>query len=202
MPASCSTTPACARTTLPRARDPPLPVQYVETWTLKDGTEVTIRPDSSRGRAADGALPSERCRSGACYFRYLHMIGLESAHRPRAADARLLHRLRPRDRAGGRTARRGRTAGHPRRRPPDEADGARTRRSSPFSSPTPVQRQGLGTELLRRLVQIGRDEKLARIVASIDVDNRRHADRQRARRVHRLARSARAADESAARLVT
>ena len=34
------------------------------------------------------------------------------------------------------------------------------------------QRQGLGTELLRRLVQIGRDEKLARIVASIDVDNR------------------------------
>ena len=35
-----------------------------------------------------------------------------------------------------------------------------------------VQRQGLGAELLRRLVQIGRDQKLARIVASIDVDNR------------------------------
>jgi acetyltransferase len=35
----------------------------------------------------------------------------------------------------------------------------------------PYQRQGLGTELLRRLVRIGRDEKLARIVASIDVDN-------------------------------
>jgi len=34
------------------------------------------------------------------------------------------------------------------------------------------QRQGLGVELLRRLVRIGRDEKLARIVASIDVDNR------------------------------
>ena len=38
------------------------------------------------------------------------------------------------------------------------------------------QRQGLGTELLRRLVQIGRDEKLARIVASIDVDNPTHAE--------------------------
>ena len=35
-----------------------------------------------------------------------------------------------------------------------------------------VQRQGLGAELLRRLVQIGRDQKLARIVASIDLDNR------------------------------
>jgi acetyltransferase len=35
----------------------------------------------------------------------------------------------------------------------------------------PSQRQGLGAELLRRLVQIGRDEKLARIVASIDVEN-------------------------------
>jgi acetyltransferase len=33
------------------------------------------------------------------------------------------------------------------------------------------QRQGLGTELLRRLVQVGRDEKLTRIVASIDADN-------------------------------
>jgi acetyltransferase len=34
------------------------------------------------------------------------------------------------------------------------------------------QHQGLGAELLRRLVHIGRAEKLARIVASIDVDNR------------------------------
>jgi acetyltransferase len=33
------------------------------------------------------------------------------------------------------------------------------------------QRQGLGTELLRRLVQIGRDEKVTHIVASIDHDN-------------------------------
>ena len=34
------------------------------------------------------------------------------------------------------------------------------------------QRQGLGSELLRRLVQIGRDEGLSRIVATIAVDNR------------------------------
>jgi RimJ/RimL family protein N-acetyltransferase len=34
------------------------------------------------------------------------------------------------------------------------------------------QRQGLGGGLRRGLVHIGRDEKVARIVASIDVDNR------------------------------
>jgi acetyltransferase len=35
-----------------------------------------------------------------------------------------------------------------------------------------VQRQGLGAELLKRLVKIGRDEKLARITAVILADNR------------------------------
>jgi acetyltransferase len=34
------------------------------------------------------------------------------------------------------------------------------------------QGQGLGTELLRRLVQIGRDEGLSRIIAMIAVENR------------------------------
>jgi acetyltransferase len=34
------------------------------------------------------------------------------------------------------------------------------------------QGQGLGTELLRRLVQVGRDEGLARIVATIAPENR------------------------------
>ena len=33
------------------------------------------------------------------------------------------------------------------------------------------QRQGLGTELLRRLVRIGRDEGVARTVATIAFDN-------------------------------
>jgi acetyltransferase len=33
------------------------------------------------------------------------------------------------------------------------------------------QKQGLGTELLKRLVQIGRDEKLERITAIIMADN-------------------------------
>ncbi len=35
-----------------------------------------------------------------------------------------------------------------------------------------IQRQGLGTELLRRLVEIGRTEKLSRITADILPENR------------------------------
>jgi acetyltransferase len=36
----------------------------------------------------------------------------------------------------------------------------------------PFQKQGLGTELLRRLIQIGQDEKLERIKAEILPENR------------------------------
>ena len=35
------------------------------------------------------------------------------------------------------------------------------------------QRQGLGTELLRRLIEVGRDEGLRRIVGDISPENRR-----------------------------
>ena len=34
------------------------------------------------------------------------------------------------------------------------------------------QRRGLGSELLRRLIQVGRDESLGRIVGDIHPDNR------------------------------
>ena len=35
----------------------------------------------------------------------------------------------------------------------------------------PYQRHGLGTELVRRLIQIGRDEKLQKIVANLLPEN-------------------------------
>ena len=43
------------------------------------------------------------------------------------------------------------------------------------------QKQGFGTELLKRLVQIGRDEKLTRITAIIMADN--HAMQHVSRKV-------------------
>ncbi len=152
------------------ARDPPLPVQYVGPWTLKNGTEVTIRPirpEDEPLMARFHQTVSER----SVYFRYLHLIGLSQ----RIAHERLTRVCfidyaremalvaEQRDAAGppvilavGRLMK---------LRGTNEAEFAMLVADA-------FQRQGLGLELLRRLVQIGRDRKLARIVASIDVDNR------------------------------
>ena len=136
MPASCSTTPTLPEDALPTLAIRPYPVQYVGRWTLKNGTEVTIRPI----RPEDEPMMArfhQTLSEQSVYFRYLHLIGLSQ----RIAHERLTRVCfidyaremalvaEQRDAAG--------PAGDPRRRPPDEAARARTRRSSPFSSPTP-----------------------------------------------------------------
>ena len=154
--------PDVAEDELPRLAIRPYPTQYVAPWTMKDGTDGHDPPDPPRRRAADGRRSTRRSRSAASTCATSSTLKLEPAHRARAADAHLLHRLRPRDGAGRRgtdaagerqilavgrltkvhAAPHGRVR-HPRRRP--------------------LQRRGLGAELLRRLVQIGRDEGLERI---------------------------------------
>ena len=74
---------------LPRLAIRPYPLQYVQPWTLRDGTLVTLRPirpeDETLMVAFHHTLSDE-----SVYSRWLHMIGLEPAHRPRALDRRLL----------------------------------------------------------------------------------------------------------------
>ena len=57
-------------------------------------------PKTSRCMVKFHETLSER----SVYLRYFHLMKLEPARRPRAADAHLLHRLRPRNGAGGRAA--------------------------------------------------------------------------------------------------
>ncbi|MEP7307682.1 MAG: GNAT family N-acetyltransferase [Acidobacteriota bacterium] len=148
----------------------PYPIQHVGQWTLKNGSEVTIRPirpEDEPLMARFHQTVSER----SVYFRYLHLIGLSQriAHErltrvcfiDYARDMALVAEHRedanaPVILAVGRLMK---------TRGANEAEFA-------ILVADAVQRQGLGAELLRRLVQIGRDQKLARIVASIDVDNR------------------------------
>ena len=155
---------------LPTLAITPYPVQHVGQWTLKNGTEVTIRPIRPEDEpliARFHQTVSER----SVYFRYLHLIGLSQriAHErltricfiDYARDMALVAEHRdgadpPVILAVGRLMK---------TRGANEAEFA-------ILVADAVQRQGLGAELLRRLVQIGRDQKLARIVASIDVDNR------------------------------
>ena len=69
-----------------------------------DGPERSGRhdpPDPARGRAADSAIPREAVREHRLPA-LLPVLEAEPAHRPRAADPDLLHRLQPRDGAGGR----------------------------------------------------------------------------------------------------
>ena len=155
---------------LPTLAIRPYPVQYVGGWTLKNGTEVTIRPirpEDEPMMVRFHQTVSER----SVYFRYLHMMGLSQ----RVAHERLT-RVCFIDyaREMALVAERRGAAGQPvilavgrlmKLRGTNEAEFA-------ILVADACQRQGLGGELLRRLVHIGRDEKLARIVASIDVDNR------------------------------
>jgi acetyltransferase len=155
---------------LPTLAIRPYPVQHVGSWTLKNGSEVTIRPI----RPEDEPLMvrfHETVSERSIYFRYLHMMGLSQ----RIAHGRLTRVcfidyaremalvVEGRDAAGapvilavGRLMK---------LRGANEAEFA-------ILVADACQRQGLGTELLRRLVQIGREENFARIVAIIAVDNR------------------------------
>jgi acetyltransferase len=159
-----------AEDALPTLAIRPYPVQYVGAWTLKSGTDVTIRPI----RPEDEPLIvrfHETVSERSVYFRYLHMMGL--GHR--IAHERLT-RVCFIDyaREMALVAEQRDAAGQPvilavgrliKLRGTNEAEFA-------ILVADAAQRQGLGAELLRRLVRVGRDEKLARIVASIDPDNR------------------------------
>jgi acetyltransferase len=125
--------------------------------------------DTAGGRTAARALP-RTIDDGYRLFALLRAPGPLGTDRARAPDAGVLQRLRPRDRPGRRGA--------------DDAGGKRIvavgRLSKEHASPEaefsllvgdPWQGKGLGSELLRRLVQIGRDEGLELIWADMLASN-------------------------------
>ena len=156
---------------LPSPAIRPYPSQYVTKWKLKDGTPVTIRPI----RPEDEPLMvrfHETLSEQSVYFRYFHHMRLSQ----RVAHERLTRMcfidyarqmalvVERRDTKGG--VREILAVGRLiKLREANEAEFA-------ILISDRFQRSGLGTELLRRLVQIGRDEKLDRIVADILPENR------------------------------
>ena len=155
---------------LPRLAIRPYPAQYVSAWTSKAGMAVTIRPI----RPEDEPLMVQfhaTLSEQSVYTRYFHYI----QYNQRVAHERLtrlcfidydremalvVERQDPKtgERAVvaiGRLSKLHQTA---------EAEFA-------ILVSDAYQRHGFGGELLRRLVQIGRDEKLKRIVATILAEN-------------------------------
>jgi acetyltransferase len=148
----------------------PYPTHYVGRWTTKDGTPVTIRPirpeDEPLMVKFHGTL-SER----SVYLRYFHMEKLDS----RVAHDRLLQKCfidYDREMALVVDRENSSTGEH-------EILAVGRMTKIPDSSEAEVavlvsdkaQKQGLGTELVRRLIEVARDEKLERIIAVILPEN-------------------------------
>ena len=155
---------------LPKMARRPYPSQYVWSAKMKDGMPITIRPI----RPEDEPLMVNFHHSlseESVYLRYFHMIALDQ----RVAHERLIRICfndydreialvaEHKDKKTGERKILG--VGRLSKEP-----GTDTAQFSMLISDR-FQRRGLGTELLRRLVQIGREEKLKRITADILPEN-------------------------------
>ena len=156
---------------LPRTAIRPYPVQYVGHWTTKDGTSVTIRPIRPEDEPMMVAF-HERLSERSVYFRYFHLLNLSQ----RTAHERLTRMcFIDYDRAMALVAERENPA-------TGEHEilgiGRLTRLHGMKEAEMAIlinddyHGRGLGTELLRRLIEICRTEKIESLVADILAENR------------------------------
>ncbi|HXX44184.1 MAG TPA: bifunctional acetate--CoA ligase family protein/GNAT family N-acetyltransferase [Candidatus Acidoferrales bacterium] len=164
---------------LPRAAIRPYPAQYVSRGKMKDGRDVLIRPirpeDEPLMRSFHESLSAQ-----SVYLRYFHMEALSA----RVAHERLLRKcFIDYDREMALVAEAADPATHQRR---ILGVGRLARQRDPLEGEVAVliadrcQNQGLGTELLRLLVEVARGEGYTRMVAHILPENanmRKLADR-------------------------
>jgi acetyltransferase len=155
---------------LPKPAIRPYPSKYVSTWTMKDGNEVTIRPI----RPEDEPLMAkfhETLSDRSVYLRYFCSLSLNR----RVAHERLLRIcFGDYDREMALVAELTDPGTGERR---ILAVGRMNRLHAGNEAEVAVlvsdqyQKLGLGNELLRRVVQIARDEKLSRVSAEMLTDN-------------------------------
>lgn len=155
---------------LPRLAIRPYPRQYVSLWETRDGLAVTVRPI----RPEDEPLMvrfHQTLSDRSVYFRWLHMLGLSQ----RIAHERLIDIcFIDYDRQMALVA-----DAHNSQTGQDEIFGVgRLIKASEANEAEfailvadPFQRKGIGTELLRRLIQVGQDEHLQRLTGDILIEN-------------------------------
>ena len=161
--------PEVRREDLPRPAVRPYPAQYASPWTMKDGASVLIRPI----RPEDEPLMvrfHEKLSERSVYLRYFHPLKLSQ----RVAHERLLRIcFIDYDREMALVVVRKDAAGA------QEiiAVGRVSRLHASNEAEVAVlisdqyQRRGLGTELLRRLLEIARNEGIRRISANMLAEN-------------------------------
>ncbi len=161
--------PEVSEDKLPKIAIRPYPSQYVAPWTMKDGSEVTIRPimpeDEPQVVKFHQSLSEQ-----TVYMRYFHMIALSQriAHERLTRicyvdyDREIALVAEQKDAAGERNILGiGRLTKEP---GTDDAQFA-------ILVADPVQGRGLGSELVHRLLEISRKEGVKRITAEILQDN-------------------------------
>lgn len=152
---------------LPRLAIRPYPLQYVQPWTDRDGTPLLIRPirpeDEPKLVQFHGTLSEQ-----SVFMRYAQAVQLSD----RIAHERLIRiAFTDYDRELALVVERQDGS--------DDIVGIGRLSKSPVGNAAQIhllvtdtfQGKGLGTELMRRLVQVGRDEGVERIIADILTDN-------------------------------
>ena len=155
---------------LPRPAIRPYPAQYIYPWKMKDGTQVLLRPIRPEDEPAMVKF-HETLSDRSVYLRYFHMEKLSS----RVAHERLIRRcFVDYDREIALVAE---IMNHVKGDREIIAIGRLTRSPGTRDAEVAVlvtdryQHAGLGSALVARLIQIARDEKLERIVATILLEN-------------------------------
>jgi acetyltransferase len=155
---------------LPRLPIRPYPTQYVRPWTMKNGSEVLIRPI----RPEDEPMLvqfHQTLSDRSVYLRYLHMLKLSQ----RVSHERLTRIcFIDYDREMALVAERK----NPETNQPEILGVGRLRKTQGIKEAEfavivsdSIQGQGLGSELLSRIVEVARQEKVGRVVADILSDN-------------------------------
>jgi acetyltransferase len=155
---------------LPKPAIRPYPAQYVSQFTMKDGTQVTLRPI----RPEDESLMAkfhETLSDRSVYMRYFSSLSLSS----RVAHERLVRIcFVDYDRVMALVSdHKDTTTGQHRILGVGRLVKLHTKAEGEVAIlvSDQCQKQGLGTELLRRTVQIARDEKLGSLFAEMLRDN-------------------------------
>jgi acetyltransferase len=154
---------------LPRPAVRPYPLQYVSSWVMKNGTEITLRPI----RPEDEPMMAkfhETLSDRSVYLRYFYSLSLSS----RVAHDRLVRIcFVDYDREMAIVADCHDASGHHRILGVGRLIKSHAKNNGEVAVlvSDECQNQGLGTELFRRVIEVARDEKLARVDAEILPDN-------------------------------
>jgi acetyltransferase len=156
---------------LPKLAIRPYPTRYVSAWKMKDGSEIVIRPIRPEDEPSMVRF-HETLSERSVYLRYFHLMNLSQ----RVSHERLTRIcFIDYDREMALVAERRHPVSGERE---ILAVGRLTKIHGANEAEVAVlvsdrhQGRGLGKELLSRLLQVGRDEKLARLTADILPDNR------------------------------